>query len=164
MIWYRSKRQNDFSNLMKQWLLQVALLVCIPVIIKLLFPKHDLLNHSYWYLLLPFLSLTHFIQLCLPDRVNEIIIDMDFKEVSFKYYDIYDGQVFKTYPFDALRLEIIKSKKSWLFQTIEINFMIGKREVMSLSRSKDGFSVQDLNNLATTLDALTSLVMSNQDR
>jgi hypothetical protein len=89
---------------------------------------------------------------------------MDFKEVSFKYYDIYDGQVFKTYPFDALRLEIIKSKKSWLFQTIEINFMIGKREVMSLSRSKDGFSVQDLNNLATTLDALTSLVMSNQDR
>jgi hypothetical protein len=109
---------------------------------------------------MPFFSLLNFIQLCQQDRVKEIIIYTDLKEFSFKYYDINEGQVFKTYSFETLRLQISRTKTKLPFlEPIEINFLVGRWEVMSLSKSKDGFSSRDLNSLVTELNALTSPVM-----
>jgi hypothetical protein len=157
MIWYRSKRHNNFSYIIKKWLLQTLLLIGILLVIDYFLIRPNLVNSSYWFLFLPFYSLLSFIQLCQQDRVNEIFIDTDFKEVSFKYYDINEGQVFKTYSFETLRLQISNTKRTLRFlKPIEINFLVGRWEVMSLSKSKDGFSTQDLDNLASALNVLTT--------
>ena len=160
MIWYKSQRHNNFSYILRKWLLQILLLIGILLLIDYLLVRPKLVNSSYWYIFIPFFSLLNFIQLCQQDRVNEIIIDTDFKEVSFKYYDINEGQVFKTYSFETLRLQISRTKTKLPFlEPIEINFLVGRWEVMSLSKSKDGFSSRDLNSLVTELNALTSPVM-----
>ena len=137
--------------------MQTLLLIGILLVIDYFLIRPNLVNSSYWFLFLPFYSLLSFIQLCQQDRVNEIIIYTDFKEVSFKYYDINEGQVYKTYSFETLRLQISKTKRTFRFlRPIEINFLVGRWEVMSLSKSKDGFSTQDLDSLSSALNVLTT--------
>ena len=157
MTWYKSHRHNDFRYIFRQWLI-TTLLVFIPIFIDIIFPQVNFINRSNWYVIISVLSITTLIRLCQEDRVNEIIVDPEFREITFKYYDINEGQVWKSYPFEQIRLQISKNKMPWVFEPVNICFFIGRSEIMSVSKSKDGFSVQVLESLSRTLEDLTSVI------
>jgi hypothetical protein len=157
MTWYRSQRHNNFRYIFRQWLI-TTLTISTPLFVDLLLPQLNLVNRSYWYMFIPAFSFLRFIGLCQEDRVNEIIIDTDFREITFKYYDIHERQVWKSYSFESLHLDISASRTGWLFEPLTIYFLKGKREVMSVSRSKDGFSFETLESLKGTLEGLTSTI------
>src|SRR5215212_1549364 len=146
MTWYKSQRHNNFRYIFRQWLI-TTLTISTPLLIDFLLPQLHLVNRSFWYMFIPAFSFFSFIGLCQEDRVNEIIVDTEFREITFKYYDINEGQVWKSYPFEEIRLQISTDKMSWLFEPVTIYFLKGKREVMSISKSKDGFSIETLENL-----------------
>jgi hypothetical protein len=157
MSLFKSQRHNDFRCIMRLWLVE-ALIVSTPLLLNLLFPWLHIGSRLYWYIFLPTVLIMRFIGLCLDDRVNEIIIDTNLRAISFKYYDVNQGQVLKSYPFEAIRLDIVVGRTLWGPKPITICFLKGKREVMSVSKTKDGFSMETLEDLKLSLQSLTSPV------
>jgi hypothetical protein len=164
MNWFKSQRHNNFRYIVREWAI-TTLTISAPLLLDILMPELDLVNRSYWYYFIPAFSFFRFIGLCQLDRVNEIVIDTNLREVSFKYYDINEGEVWKSYPFETLRLKIspnklnwLSNKMSWLFEPLTIYFLKGRQEVMSISKSKDGFSMETLESLKRTLEELTSTI------
>jgi hypothetical protein len=157
MSLFKSQRHNKFRYIMRSWVAE-ALILSTPVLLNLLFSWLHVGDKLFWYMFLPTFLIIRFIALCLDDRVNEIIVDTNLRAISFKYYNINEGQVLKSYPFEAIRLDIVVERTLWGPKPITIYFLKGKREVMSVSKMKDGFSMETLENLKLNLQDLTSPV------
>ena len=151
---YRSRRHHDKGFIYRQWI-KFTVVLFVPPLVDYLFPNANLVNSNYWTFLIGF-SIGRLISLCQEDRINEILIDTDARQIVFKYYDFNEGQVEKTLPFEKLKIDIRTSKPFFLFEPIRIYFLKGNTEMLSVSQSKDGFSIATLNELKTELELLTA--------
>jgi len=157
MLTYQSERTNNWSFIVRQWLL-TTILISTPVIIDLLFPQINLINASYTYIFIPIVSLAKLFWLSQEDRINEIYIDTDTKQIVFKIYNPYGGHKTEVLSFDNLRVKIDTSKLTWLFDPIAIYFLKNKTEIIKATKWKDGFSINTLDGLRKILDSITTPV------
>jgi hypothetical protein len=157
MITYKSERINNGASIFKRWLVY-TLVISIPVLASLLFPKLNLIDQSSqvsWIIFVVLFSIQELISLFQQDTINEISIDTDNKKLILQYYDANKGQVKKKLFFENLQVKL--NRIIWI-RNADINsiyFFNGKREMFEISKYKDGFSTSSLNDISRVLESLT---------
>ena len=66
--------------------------------------------------------------------------------IYYQYYDINEGQVEKSLPFDGTKIKILKNK---------IYFFKGKKNTVWISKAKDGFDTATLEEIKKSLEVIT---------
>jgi hypothetical protein len=152
---YKSQRHNNLGYLLRLWLLNCLVLVAGLLLLGYLFPSLFSYSTSFWLFIVPILSISSWIDLAQKDRINEIIIDGPNRLITFKYYDINEAQKEKSLSFDQTKIKV-SDKKSLFGNVIEVYFFTGRRNIFYVSRSKDGFSFETMNEIKTYLEAVTN--------
>jgi hypothetical protein len=146
-ICLKSERHNNLKYLIRLWLFNVFLFAAGLLISYYLFNFFS--SHSGFLLLLAFLSIRTWINIAQEDRVNEISIDRLDETIILKYYDINEGQVEKEFSFNELKVRLYKRT---------LYFYAGKKGQFSISKSKDGFSKESVEQIKSFLERITKPV------
>ncbi len=78
-------------------------------------------------------------------RLQQIVFDADNREILLNFKSLISPVQRKNLPFDNINIEVITESSSWkVFEPMTVNFMHGKREVFQVTKSKDGFSLEML--------------------
>jgi hypothetical protein len=147
-IYLRSERHNDLNYILRLWLSDILLFAAGLLIANYFFNFFSSL--SSFLMLITFLSVSTWINIAQQDRVNEISIDTLGESVTLRYYDINQGQVEKKFSFNELKVRL--SKRT-------LYFSAGKKGQFSISKSKDGFSKESVQEIESFLERITKPVI-----
>jgi hypothetical protein len=147
-IYLRSERHNDLNYILRLWLSDILLFAAGLLITNYFFNFFSSL--SSFLMLITFLSVSTWINIAQQDRVNEISIDTLGESVTLRYYDINQGQVEKKFSFNELKVRL--SKRT-------LYFSAGKKGQFSISKSKDGFSKESVQEIESFLERITKPVI-----
>ncbi|MFN8251009.1 MAG: hypothetical protein U0V75_03940 [Ferruginibacter sp.] len=126
--------------------------------VQYFFPESSLAkNHLHLYILLA-AELFSLYGMLTDDSINEIEVDLQHKKIHFYCYSLYQGQMHKSIPFDILKVNIENAGKNNRVRKLE--FCRKKLLLFTLTKQKDHFSQQDLDELKALLNSIVPLTQS----
>jgi hypothetical protein len=154
MMIFKTDRPNTSFAILKVWLLNL-LLFSVPIIYDLLFPN-NFIKDSYYYIAGSVL-LMNFLIIIFTDRLYELQIDNDERQLVFLSKSLLSKTKKTFLSFDNGRLEIEKNKSRWfkIGDPLTLYFLHNKTEVFEITKSKDGFSIDTLNKIYTTVQEIS---------
>ena len=154
MTTFVTDRPKQALHILKNWAAGI-LIFTIPLVIDLLLKTH-IVKNSFYYILLLLLLLRFMIDLN-SQRIYKLSFDTDRHLIVFEHKSIFSKTVKEGLPFENCRVEINrkKIKWAWLDEPFDFYFLQNKTEVFTLSKSKDGFSLNTLNKMYETIESLS---------
>ena len=143
-IYFKSRRNHNLTFLIKLWALNCFIAIAGIILASLFFKVFS--SQSPFLFGLIFIGFSCWVDIAQKDRINEITIDSMNRMIYYQYYDINEGQVKKSFSFDGGRIKILKN---------EIYFFEGKKNTFSISKAKDGFDSNMLDEIKKSLEAIT---------
>lgn len=150
---FNSDKPRTAKHFLKSWLISLFI-VALPIVYDLLFPS-NLIKDSYYFAVGGLLIARLFIDTSV-NRLYQVTVDMEQRQILFLSKNLFSNSNPRILPFDDARLEVSKSKnqRSWLWEPITLYFLKNKMEVAEINRSKDGFSVDKLNEILKTIEQI----------
>ena len=98
----------------------------------------------------------NFLMIIFTDRLYELQIDNDERQLVFLSKSLLSKTKKTFLSFDNGRLEIEKNKSRWfkIGDPLTLYFLQNKTEVFEITKSKDGFSIDTLNKICTTVQEI----------
>lgn len=129
------------KKLLKNLLILIGI-IALVILIDWLF-KTNLVRPDYYYAIAGLL-LVRIGDFLLTNRVKQVSFDAGKREIIVEMKSIFSGERTKRLSFDNARFEAIevRAPKNWRLRTLY--FLINKKEICEVSRSKDGFSSEEL--------------------
>ena len=154
MTIFKTDRPNTSFAILKVWLINL-LVVSLPIIYDLLFPN-NIIKDSY-YFIVGAVMLTNFLMIVFTDRLFELQIDNNERQLVFLSKSLLSKTKKTFLSFDNGRLEIEKNKSRWfkIGDPLTLYFLHNKTEVFEITKSKDGFSIDTLNKICTTVQEIS---------
>lgn len=152
MLIYKTSRPNIVAYFIKQWLISCVILF-LPTLPSYIFKGHAL--KGYYWIVVPGLIVIIIEQLN-TRRLAELKIDADNGLIYFESKTIFSKKEVTTLAIKSTRLEIAKSKTNFLkiLEPVTLYFLKGKEEIFKLNKSKDGFAVETLMQIAAAIENL----------
>jgi hypothetical protein len=90
------------------------------------------------------------------DRLYELSFDYESRQIYFFYKSIFSKPKQKKLSFDEARLEIVKTKPIFtkVKSLTKVYFLKRKMEVFEISESKDGFSMETIQDICKTVESI----------
>lgn len=145
---FKSVSVHHYKNIIVRYLPRLIWPLVITGAVQYFFPDSYLAkNHLHLYLFLAAAVFTLY-SLLTSDSINKIEVDQQHQIIRFYYYNIYQGQMQESVPFDTLKVHIEEAGKNNVYK---IGFRRKKMLLFTLTKQKDRFSQQDLNDLKVLL-------------
>jgi hypothetical protein len=153
MLNYTAERQSHWPYIIRQWLVS-SIVLFLPAVYDMLFPN-DYINEIYYWIAAA-LSLARFIDLASRQRTYRIAIDEDAKTIAQYYRSSFEGKGEKSVLLEKVQLYVKKPPSPSTTEETPKNLVLykGKREVLTLSKGKDGFAPRTLREIWRALEKL----------
>lgn len=133
----------------KLWTL---LIFSIPLLIDSIYPN-EIIRSGYGYIVLGF-----FIGSCISDFSRIVVYRVDFdnsaKQIKVVFKTPFGKPAQRELSFSEARLDVYSKKHNGRREIYAIDFMKGKREVASITGSKEGFNAETLYHMLRTAEEL----------
>jgi hypothetical protein len=151
MLTYKTDRPNN--NFLYRNILRTIIILSLPVLVGRMLPTL-IIKDSYFWIAGALLAMRIIDELN-RKRVLEIRIDKENNQLSFQYKSILSALSYKIIPLNETQIEIAQSKSDWkwLIEPFTIYFLNNKKELFTINRSKDGFSVDKLIEIYKTIES-----------
>jgi hypothetical protein len=150
---FKSRSHHNLQTVITRYLPKIIWPFVLTIAVELVFPLSGIAKNNFHFYTLLFIEAGNLYAVLTDDSVNEILIDTVKRSVQFSYYNIYEGEAIKSYPFSLTKVNLVNNRKG---DTSQIDFYTKKTTGFKLNRKKDNFSQQDMDALEELLRTITS--------